>query len=193
MALGTKMGLSPGDLALDGDPTPLPKKGAPPPIFSPCLLWPYGWTDQDATWYGGRPQPRRHCVRWGPSLLWPNGWMDQDGTWHGCLPRSRPYCARWGPSYPPQKEGGAPQFSAHVYCGQTAGRIKMPVGTDVGLSLGDIVLDGDPSPLARKGNSSPIFGQCPLWLNGWMDQDATWYECKHRPRRRCARWGRISP
>ena len=23
--------------------------------------------DQDATWYGGRPRPRRHCVRWGPS------------------------------------------------------------------------------------------------------------------------------
>jgi len=23
--------------------------------------------DQDATWYGGRPRHRRHCVRWGPS------------------------------------------------------------------------------------------------------------------------------
>jgi len=23
--------------------------------------------DQDTTWYGGRPRPRRHCVRWGPS------------------------------------------------------------------------------------------------------------------------------
>jgi len=22
--------------------------------------------DQDATWYRGRPQPRRHCFRWGP-------------------------------------------------------------------------------------------------------------------------------
>jgi len=22
---------------------------------------------QDTTWYAGRPQPRRHCVRWGPS------------------------------------------------------------------------------------------------------------------------------
>ena len=31
------------------------------------VLWPNGWTDQDATWYGGRPRPRRHCVRWGPS------------------------------------------------------------------------------------------------------------------------------
>ena len=31
------------------------------------LLWPNGWMDQDATWYGGRPRPRPHCVRWGPS------------------------------------------------------------------------------------------------------------------------------
>jgi len=23
--------------------------------------------DQDAIWYGGRPRPRQHCVRWGPS------------------------------------------------------------------------------------------------------------------------------
>jgi len=33
------------------------------------VLWPNGWTNQDATstWYGGMPRPRRHCVRWGPS------------------------------------------------------------------------------------------------------------------------------
>jgi len=31
------------------------------------LLWPNGWINQDATWYGGRSRPRRHCVRWGPS------------------------------------------------------------------------------------------------------------------------------
>ena len=35
---------------------------------------------------------------------------------------------------PPEKEGTAPaQFSAHVYCGQTAGWIKMALGMDVGL------------------------------------------------------------
>jgi len=44
------------------------------------------------------------------------------------------------PSSP--KRGGAPQFSAHVYCGQTAGWIKMPLGTEVGLGPGYIVLDG---------------------------------------------------
>ena len=36
---------------------PLPKKGAEPPIFGLCLLWPNGWMDQDVTWYGGRPRP----------------------------------------------------------------------------------------------------------------------------------------
>jgi len=66
--------------------TQLPQRGTTPQIFGPCLLWPNGWMDQDATWYGGRPRPRRHCARWrpsfpqgarppifGPCLLWPNG------------------------------------------------------------------------------------------------------------------------
>ena len=51
------VGFGPGDFVLDGDPAPYPQKGAAaqPPIFGPCLLWPNGWMDQDATWYGGRP------------------------------------------------------------------------------------------------------------------------------------------
>ena len=32
------------------------------------VLWPKSWIDQDATWSGGRPRPRRHCYRWGPSF-----------------------------------------------------------------------------------------------------------------------------
>jgi len=31
-----------------------------------------------------------------------------------------------------------PQFLAHLYCGQTAGCIKMPVGMEVGLSQSDL-------------------------------------------------------
>jgi len=46
----------------------------------------------------------------------------------------------------PKKER-SPQFSPHVYCGQTAAWIKMLRGTKVGLGLRDIVLDGDPGPL----------------------------------------------
>jgi len=51
MPLGMEVGLDPSDTVLDGDPAPLPKKGTePPPIFCPCLLWPNGYMDQDATW-----------------------------------------------------------------------------------------------------------------------------------------------
>ena len=25
------------------------------------VLWANDWMDQDPTWYGGRPRPRRHC------------------------------------------------------------------------------------------------------------------------------------
>jgi len=52
-----------------------------------------------------------------------------------------------GDPIPPPQKGGAPQFSAHVYCDQTAAWIKMPLGTEVGVGLRDIVLDGDPAPL----------------------------------------------
>ena len=57
----------------------------------------------------------------------------------------------------PTKKGGhspIPQFSVHVYCGQTAGWIKMPLGREVGVSSGDIVLDGDPVP-PKRGTALP--------------------------------------
>jgi len=64
----------------------------------------------------------------------------------------------------PRKGGEAPKFSAHVYCGQTAGWIKMALGTEVCLSPGDFVLDGDPGPSPKGGRApSPIFGPFLLW------------------------------
>ena len=61
-----------------------------------------------------------------------------------------------GDSAPPKEH--TLQFSAHVYCGHTAGCIKMPLGTEVGLGPGDIVIDEDPA-LPKKGhNSLPFFG-----------------------------------
>jgi len=97
------------------------------------------------------------------------------------------------PAPPPQKGGRAPQFSAHVYCGQMAGWIKMALSIEVGLGSGHIVLDGNPAPLPKKGAQPPIFGLCLLWLNGWMDQDATWHGGRTRPRRHCVRWRPSSP
>jgi len=62
------------------------------------------------------------------------------------------------PARRPQKGAEPPsQFSAHFYCGQTAGCIKIPLGMEVGLSLGDFVLDGDPAPLSKKGAVLPNF------------------------------------
>ena len=70
---------------------------------------------------------------------------------------------------PPEKGGTTPQFSAHVYCGQTAGWIKVALGMEVGLYPGHIVLDWDTAPLPQKGTEPPIFGPCLLLSNGWMD------------------------
>ena len=39
-----------------------------------------------------------------------------------------------------------------MHCGQTAAWIKTPLDTEVGLSLRDIVLDGDPVPSPLKGH-----------------------------------------
>jgi len=65
MPLGTEVGLGPGNVVLDRDAAPPPHKGggAPSPIVVPFLLRPNGWMDQDGTWHGGSPQPRRLCVR----------------------------------------------------------------------------------------------------------------------------------
>jgi len=96
MPLGRKVVLDPRDILLDGDPAPLPKRGQIPQVFSPCLLWPNGCVDQDATWYwvglgsghivldgGPAPLPQKGTALqfFAPCLLWPNGRMDQDATW----------------------------------------------------------------------------------------------------------------
>jgi len=105
---------------------------------------------------------------------------------------SRPHCARWGPSSPPQKSGQSPQFSAHFYCDQTAGCVKMPLRIEVSLSPGNFVLDGDPAP-PPKGTEPPIFGPRLLWPNRCIDQDATWYGGRPRPTRHCVRCGPSFP
>ena len=62
-----------------------------------------------------------------------------------------------------------PDGRTNVYCGQTAGWIDMPLGTDVCLGPGDIVLDGDLAP--QKGAQQPYHfladvccGQTPGWI-----------------------------
>ena len=122
-------------------------------------LWPNGWTDEDETWHAGRPRRLGpgHIIRWGPSSPSPkghsspvsaHGCVDQDVTWHGARPRPRRLCVRWGPL-------PLPKFSANVYCGQTAGWMKLVLGVEVGLSPGHFVLDGDPAPSSKRGRRPP--------------------------------------
>ena len=118
----------PGHIVLGGEPAPCPLKGhSPPPIFGPYLLRPNGGMDQDVTWYGARPRPSGLCVRWGHHSPSPKG------------------------------GGRSPtNFLPMFIDNQTAGWMKLVLGKDVGLSPGDIVLDGldgDPVPFPKKGRS----------------------------------------
>jgi len=72
------------------------------------------------------------------------------------------------PALLPKKGAEPPQFSADFYCDQTAGCIKMPLGTEVGLCLRDIVLDGDlalppPKGTAPKFSANVSCGQTAGW------------------------------
>ena len=60
-----------------------------------CLLWPYGWMDQDTTCYRDRPRPMQHYVRIGTRLPPPC-----KGAKH------------------------SPHFSAHVNCGQMVAHLS---------------------------------------------------------------------
>jgi len=52
-------------------------------------------------------------------------------------------------------KGAHLQFSFHVFCGQTAGWMKTPLGTEVDVGRGHIVLYSYPAPL-QKRHSSPL-------------------------------------
>jgi len=120
-------------------------------------LSPNGWMHQDATWYGGRPRPRRLCVRWGPSFPSPKGAQSPnfrpmsivtkrwDGLrWHlvwRLASAQATLCSVGTQLSPEQGTPTTAQFLAHVHCGQTAGWMKTPLDT-VDLGSGHIVLDG---------------------------------------------------
>jgi len=163
MKLGTQVGLGPGHVVLDGDPSPSSTKGHSPQfLVHICCCQMAGWIKM----------PRGMEVGLGPGDFV----LDED------------------PALPSPKRGGASSIFAHVYCGQTAGWIKMAPGTEVGLGRSHIVHDGDPAPTQKRGGRArPIFGPWPLWPNGWMDSDATWYAGRPRPTRHCIRWGPSSP
>jgi len=152
--------------------TQLPPKGAQPPLFGPCLLWPNGCMHQDTAWYGGRPQPRRHCLRWGPSSPTLKGHSPNfrlmsvvvkrlDGlrcTWCEGRPRPRRLCVREGPSSP-YKKGTAPNPPNFGPC------LLWPNGcTDQDATCYGGKYRGKPRPrqrCVRWNPSSPIKGHSP--------------------------------
>ena len=146
--------------------------------------------DKDATWYGGRPQPRGLWVRWGPS---PTPKREAEAGGRAPQFSAHGYCGRtagWikmalgmevglgpvhnvldGDTAPLLKTGQIepPKFSAHLYCGQMAGYIKMPLGTEVGLGLRDIVFDVDPATPRKKGTPTHSFFWPMSIVAKWLD------------------------
>ena len=56
-----------------------------------------------------------------------------------------------------------------VYCGQTVRQIKMKLRVQVGLGLGQIVLDGDPAPLPKGGRALQFLADiCCGQMAGWI-------------------------
>jgi len=166
---------------LDGNPAPPPQKGAQqPPLFGPCLLWPNVSMDQDGTWYmevglgtdhtvlDGDPAPppqkrgggaaKRHTPNFRPMSVVTkrlDGSMPL-GTEAGLGPCD--IVLDGGPSFP--KKGHTTHFSTHMYCGQTAEWIKMPLGTKGCLGPGHIVRWGpssSPPPKKRGGGTALHF------------------------------------
>ena len=130
------------------------ERGTAAPLFGPCLLWPSSPISATAELL----------------LLWPNDWIHQDTT---CMevdlsPQPTRLCVRRGRS-PLPKKGRSPQFSARVYCSQTAAWFRMPLGMEVGLSPRDFVLGWDPAPSPKGAEpaklSAHIYcGQTAGWI-----------------------------
>ena len=210
MPLGMEVGLRPEDFVLLGTQPYLPKKevehGVEPQIFGPCLLWPNGWMDQDGTWHGSRPWSSPHCARWGHSCLPQKGSRASPNFRPIFIVAKRLNASRchlvWryasaqatlcymGTQPLPQKGRSSTQFSAHVYCGQTAAWIKMPlVRRYTSADATWCSMWTQLPPEKRHNHPHPIFGPCLLWSHGWMDEDAASYGSRPRPRPHCTRPG----
>jgi len=118
MKLDVQVGLDPGHICVRwGLSSPSPKGHSPRPISGPYLLRPNDWMDQDATWYGARPQPRRLCIRWRLRSTFPKKVQSPlPNFWPISIVAKRLHASR-----------------CHWY--------------GVGLNPGDFVLDGDPTPV----------------------------------------------
>jgi len=185
MAFGMEVGLGSGHIVLDGDPAHfLQKACSGPSIIDPFLLWPNGWMHQDATWYGGRFQPRRFCVRWGPSplpkpksILWPqrDAWIKMPlGTEVGLGLDLRDIVLNGDPAPAPLKRHRPPIFGQYSLWPNRlidtwyGGR---PRPRRLCVRWGPSYPQKKSTP-TKHTHLHPIFDLCRLWQSGWMDQDA---------------------
>jgi len=167
---GVEVGFGPGDIVLDWDAAPPPQKKigiSLAPNFQPMSVVAKRCTYQHTTWCGGKPQFRRHCVRWGPISpflkghspnfrqcpLWPTaGWTKVPlGTDVGSAQAT--LCSMWT-QLPPGKRHSPTQSLAPFCCGQTARWIKMPLDAEENLGSGNVVLVA--ATLPKKG-TAPSF------------------------------------
>jgi len=63
-----------------------------------------------------------------------------------------------------------------VYCGQMVGWIERKLGMGCILGPGHNCVRWGPIAPLPNGRQHPHTFRPMSWLNGWMDQDATWYE-----------------
>jgi len=111
---------------LDGDPTPCPKRGGALPNFRPTSI----------------VAKRLHGSRW--------HLVRRQASAYATLCSMRT-------QLPPEKRAHPPHpILVYVYCGQMAGWMKTPLGTEVLLGSGDTVLDGVPAP-AKGTQQPPLF------------------------------------
>jgi len=84
-----------------------------------------------------------------------------------------------------------------MYCGQMVGWIKMPLGMEVGLGPGHIVLDGewewDPPPPRKRGAHPANFRPMSVVAKRLDGSGYHLVGTQACPRRRCVRWGLSSP
>ena len=155
----------PGYIVLDGDPAPPPPKGHSPQFSAHVYC---GQTAGFTRWHLAWRWCPGHIVLDGdPASLPKRGQIPQFSPifivakrldaprcqWYGGRPRRGHIVLDRDPA-PPRKGHSIPHFWAHVYCGQTAGWIRKPLGTEVDLDPGDTVLDGAQFP-PLKGTQQP--------------------------------------
>jgi len=119
-------------------------------MFGPSLLCPNGWMYQDASWYRGRPPPKRHCVWCGPSSLPKRGQSPPPFLAYVCCGQT----SGWIKMPPGTKVGF---FPCHI-----------------------VLNGDPAPPPERKGHSNPhVFGPCLLWLRSPISAELLYLNVTH--------------